>query len=378
MADFINEYKYPMIDLLNDYHINPSTKSENIEEINAKVEIIKEAFKDFNIDAIYVKTIIGPAFSKIIFKISNIKTIKNIKDIENDLSIRLAKRIRINDKLIGNEFIGIEIENKKREIIPIKEAITDLYKEKSDDIKFIIGYDELMKPKYISLNDLPHLLIAGSSGSGKSILLNDILAEIMYLYSPSDLKVILVDLKMVEFREYQRLPHLYNDKIVNDADEALVVLESLVEEMNRRYKIFLENKVSNIKEYNEKVQKLPRIIVFIDEYIELTISSNNNKIKECIKSLVMKSRAAGIHLLISAQKLDSRYMDSIIKSNIPSRISFKVSSAVDSKNILDETGAEKLLGYGDMIFKDYNSINRYQAPFVSNEEILKIIENIKE
>src|SRR5699024_10479811 len=291
--------------------------------------------------------------------------------------------IRIEAPIPGKSAVGIEVPNKIKESVLLKEILlTDEYKNIDSPIPLSLGKDVAGKPIISSIDKMPHLLIAGATGSGKSVCINSIIMNIIYKASPKDVKLLLIDPKVVELSGYNGIPHLLIP-VVTDTKKAAVALNWIVEEMERRYQLFAQNNVRDINSYNDKIKSkktedLHTIVVIIDELADLMMVAAQ-EIEDYICRIAQMARAAGIYLIVATQRPSVDVITGTIKANIPSRISFAVSSQVDSRTILDMSGAEKLLGRGDMLFYPsfYSKPLRIQGAFISDSEVEDIVEFLK-
>jgi len=294
-----------------------------------------------------------------------------------------AETIRIQAPIPGKDVVGIEIPNEKIDTIYLRELIdSKLFKESSSPLTIVLGKDIVGKPFITDLKKLPHLLIAGTTGSGKSVGINAMILSLLYKNSPDKLRLLMIDPKMLEFSIYNDIPHLLTP-VITKAKQAIVALNNMVHEMERRYSLMSINRTKNIEGYNEKVKKeggehLPYIVVIIDELADLMMTSGKD-VEYSIARLAQMARASGIHLVVATQRPSVDVVTGLIKANLPSRISYRVGQKVDSKIILDQQGAESLLGKGDMLFTPPGSTGlvRLHAPWSTEEEIEKIVNFIK-
>ena len=294
-----------------------------------------------------------------------------------------AETIRIQAPIPGKDVVGIEIPNQTRETIYLREILdSDLFKNSKSPLTLALGKDIVGKPFVTDLKKLPHLLIAGTTGSGKSVGINSMILSLLYKNSPDTLKLIMIDPKMLEFSIYNDIPHLLTP-VITKPKQAVTALNNVVLEMERRYEIMSKTKTKNIENYNEKAKKegfepFSYIVVIIDELADLMMTSGKD-VEQSIARLAQKARASGIHLIVATQRPSVDVVTGLIKANLPSRISYRVGQKVDSKIILDQLGAESLLGRGDMLFTPPSSVGlvRLHAPWSSEEEIEKVVEFIK-
>ena len=376
------DFKLPSLDFLND----PPKISKNVdeEEIDQKIYDLLDKLRRFKIDGDVVRTYSGPVVTTFEFRpAANVKVSK-ILNLEDDLAMALkAKTIRIQAPIPGKDVVGIEIPNKNIETIYLKEILqSEIFKKASSPLTIALGKDIVGQPFITDLKKLPHLLIAGTTGSGKSVGINSMLLSLLYKNSPKTLRLIMIDPKMLEFSIYNDIPHLLTP-VITDSKKALIALSNLVSEMERRYKIMAQTSTKNIENYNQKAIKnnfetLPYIVIIIDELADLMMTSGKD-VEFYIARLAQMARASGIHLIVATQRPSVNVVTGLIKANLPSRISFRVGQKIDSKVILDQMGADSLLGRGDMLFTPPSNTGliRLHAPFATEEEILKIVEFLK-
>jgi S-DNA-T family DNA segregation ATPase FtsK/SpoIIIE len=353
----------------------------NEEEIDKKVNLLLNKLRNFKIEGDVVRTYTGPVVTTFEFKpLAHIKVSK-ILNLQDDLAMALkASTIRIQAPIPGKDVVGIEIPNDEIETIYLREILeTDLFKNSKAPLLIALGKDIVGKPFVTDLAKLPHLLIAGTTGSGKSVGINAMILSLLYRNSPDDLKLMMIDPKMLEFSIYNDIPHLLTP-VITEAKKALTGLSNMVKEMERRYKLMSDAKVKNIENYNAKFSenKMPYIVVVIDELADLMMTGGKD-VEYSIARLAQMARASGIHLIVATQRPSVDVVTGLIKANLPSRISYKVGQKIDSKVILDTFGAESLLGRGDMLFTPPGSstLVRLHAPFTTEEEIEEIVEFLK-
>lgn len=364
----------------------PQKKHSQLDELelDEKIKDLIQKLKHFNIDGDVIRTYSGPVVSTFEFKpAANIKVSK-ILGLQDDLAMALrAQTIRIQAPIPGKDVVGIEIPNKSVDTIYIREILdSTLFKESASPLTLILGKDIVGKPFITDLKKLPHLLIAGTTGSGKSVGINAMILSLLYKNSPDDLRLMMIDPKMLEFSIYNDIPHLLTP-VITKPKEAIVALNNMVYEMERRYRLMSETKTKNIENYNEKatkekLEKLPYIVVIIDELADLMMTSGKD-VEHSIARLAQMARASGIHLIVATQRPSVDVVTGLIKANLPSRISYKVGQKIDSKIILDSMGAESLLGRGDMLFTPpgMSGIIRLHAPWSTEGEIEKVVEFLK-
>ncbi len=380
-----SKYKLPKLGLLAD--IGKKGKSiANIKYANESGQRLIEILNEFGVGASLIATHIGPSVTKFEVKPDLGVRVNKISNLQYDIKMALAaKDIRIEAPIPGKSAVGIEIPNIEKTSVLMKEllkSIPDKYSGKK--LMFALGKDLMGNCVYGELNKMPHLLIAGATGSGKSVCVNSIITSILMRAKPDEVKMLLVDPKKVEFTPYKQIPHLLGP-VITDGEEANRALKVIVNMMDERYELFASAKVRNIAGYNayidqhpdEGLQKLPWIVVIIDELADLMLVAAK-EVEASIQRITQLARAAGIHLIVATQRPSVDVITGVIKANIPSRIAFAVSSAVDSRTILDQMGAEKLLGYGDMLYIPVGETNpiRVQGVFVSDNEVQKICDYV--
>lgn len=376
-------YRLPPLSLLQP--VGPRQRS-NLNQVaaNEKGERLIEILGNFDIDAELIATHIGPAVTKFEVKPDSNVKVSKINSVSDNIKMELAARdIRIEAPIPGRNAVGIEIPN----VEPTAVRMIELIKSVPSDIKdvktlFVLGKDLMGKPVYCNLHKMPHLLIAGATGSGKSVCMNTIITSFLLRTTPDEVKLLLIDPKKVEFTPYQKIPHLIGP-VISDAAEASRALKVVVLMMEERYEIFSRTQVRNIDSYNEKIRQfpdeklkaMPYIVVIIDELADL-MAIAGKEVEMSIQRITQLARAAGIHLIVATQRPSTDVITGIIKANIPSRIAFSVSSGIDSRTILDHIGAERLLGNGDMLYLPIGepSAIRLQGVYVTDDEVHKIAE----
>ncbi|EDM23977.1 DNA translocase FtsK [Caminibacter mediatlanticus TB-2] len=374
------DWKFPPINYLQ----KPPKKKKEINEadIDKKIKVLLEKLKQFKIEGDVVRYYIGPVVTTFEFKpLPHIKVSK-ILALQDDLAMALkAKSIRIQAPIPGKDVVGIEIPNEKMETIYLREILeSDIFNKSKSPLTLALGKDIVGVPFVTDLKKLPHLLIAGTTGSGKSVGINAMILSLLYRNSPDELKFVMIDPKMLEFSIYNDIPHLLTP-VITEPKKAITALNAMVKEMERRYKLMAKMRVKNIEGYNQKVkkeEKLPYIVIIIDELADLMMTSGKD-VEYSIARLAQMARASGIHLIVATQRPSVDVVTGLIKANLPSRISFKVGQKIDSKVILDQFGAESLLGRGDMLFTPpgITGLLRLHAPFTTEEEIEKVVEFLK-
>lgn len=375
-------FKLPSTEFLQHPPKKQNVVDEN--ELDDKIRDLIEKLAHFNIDGDVVRTYAGPVVSTFEFKpAANIKVSK-ILGLQDDLAMALrAQTIRIQAPIPGKDVVGIEIPNKTVETIYLRDIFeSKLFQEASSPLTLVLGKDIVGKPFITDLKKLPHLLIAGTTGSGKSVGINAMILSLLYKNSPDQLRLLMIDPKMLEFSVYNDIPHLLTP-VITKPKEAISALNNMVYEMERRYQLMSETRTKNIENFNEKMkieggEALPYIVVIIDELADLMMTSGKD-VEYSIARLAQMARASGIHLIVATQRPSVDVVTGLIKANLPSRISYKVGQKIDSKIILDGMGAESLLGRGDMLFTPpgMSGLVRLHAPWSSESEIEKIVDFIK-
>lgn len=379
-------YKLPPLDLLKAPSVDTQSTAP-AEDLNKKAALLEETLKSFNVEAKVVNVISGPSVTRYEIQPAIGVKVQKITSLSDDIALNMrASSIRIEAPIPGKAAVGIEIENAKREAVTLREIIgSATFRNNKSKLAFSVGRDIGGNAVVADLGKMPHLLIAGATGSGKSVCINTIIASILYKARPEEVKLIMIDPKMVELGNYNGIPHLLIP-VVTDANKAASALNWAVAEMTDRYKKFAANGVRDIGAYNmymkekgEKEEILPQIVVIIDELSDLMMVASS-QVEDAICRLAQLARAAGMHLIVATQRPSVDVITGLIKANIPSRIAFMVSSQIDSRTIIDMPGAEKLVGNGDMLFKpqDLNKPKRIQGPFVSDAEVRNLIEYVKE
>ncbi|MDO9265560.1 MAG: DNA translocase FtsK 4TM domain-containing protein [Sulfurimonas sp.] len=375
-------FTLPSVDFLQ----KPNNKAHSVDEseLDGKIKFLIEKLAHFKIDGDVVRTYAGPVVSTFEFKpAANVK-VSRILNLQDDLAMALsAESIRIQAPIPGKDVVGIEIPNATVDTIYLRDLLdSKLFKESSSPLTIVLGKDIVGRPFITDLKKLPHLLIAGTTGSGKSVGINAMILSLLYKNSPDQLRLLMIDPKMLEFSIYNDIPHLLTP-VITKPKQAIVALNNMVFEMERRYGLMSENRTKNIENYNEKVKKeggehLPYIVVIIDELADLMMTSGKD-VEHSIARLAQMARASGIHLVVATQRPSVDVVTGLIKANLPSRISYRVGQRIDSKIILDQQGAESLLGKGDMLFTPPGSTGlvRLHAPWSTEEEIEKIVNFIK-
>ena len=383
----VKPYKYtrPSIDLI-------TTQSDDLsifnEEIPMKRVALENALEKFGVPAKVQNVVIGPTVTRYEIEMPEGISVKKILSLDADIAYALSAKgqIRIEAPIPGRSKVGIEVPNDKVAKVSIKDVL--LSKEFSlspSPLTFALGKDITGTVKVCNLQKMPHLLVAGTTGSGKSVCLNAIITSLIYKSSPDEVKFIMIDPKQVELSMYEGLPHMVIPKVLTDPNKAVNALQWAVDEMERRFKLISEERVRNIDEYNKtekvlsrKVKKMPYIVIIFDEFADF-MAVAKNEIEDKIRRLAGKARAAGIHLILATQRPSTDVVTGTLKANLPARIAFKVASRVDSEVIMGATGAEKLLGYGDMLYKPADSSPiRLQGCFIDTPETKDIVNFIIE
>lgn len=373
------EWEFPSLDLLkggdSNVHVDDEILMEGAEKIRKKLD-------QFGISVVMYEVNVGPTVIQYTLKPDEAVKLSRITALKNDMALALAaEKVRIEAPIPGKSLVGIEVPNKSRAIVRLREILESKeFVESKSKLTLPLGRDVAGKPIIGRLEDMPHLLVAGATGSGKSVAVNSFLVSLLYQNSPRDLKLILVDPKGgVELGHYNGIPHLLTP-VIRDAEKAAISLRWIVAEMNRRYAALSENKVRNVTEYNELegISKMPKIIVVIDELAELMMVAGK-EVEASICRVAQLARAVGIHLLIATQRPSVDVVTGLIKANIPSRIAFAVSSQIDSRTILDGMGAEDLLGKGDMLYQPIGMSKpmRIQGVMITTEEVERVTNRIK-
>ena len=377
------DFVLPSLDLLNDAPPRSLQVSES--EIDQKISDLLEKLRRFKIDGDVVRTYTGPVVTTFEFKPAPHIKVSKILTLQDDLAMALkAQTIRIQAPVPGKDVVGIEIPNRQIETIYLKDVLkSDVFQDSSSPLTIALGKDIVGNPFVTDLRRLPHLLIAGTTGSGKSVGINSMLLSLLYRNSPDMLRIIMIDPKQLEFLIYDGIPHLLAP-VITEAKQAVVALANMTEEMTRRNKLMSHARAKNIESYNEKAKEqgltpLPYILVIIDELADLMMTSGK-EVEYHIARLAQMARAAGIHLIVATQRPSVDVVTGLIKANLPSRISYKVGQKVDSKVIIDAMGAESLLGRGDLLFTPPSSsgLIRLHAPFATEKEIENIVDYLKD
>lgn len=376
-------YTYPAIDLLEDRNSDGGVDDG---EIRQRAVAIEETLDSFGIDGKVVQIDVGPTVTCYELKPQRGVKVSKIVNLADDLALSLATSgIRILAPIPGKSHVGIEVPNDKKEVVGLKEILaSEKYVKSKYKIPFAMGKSISGDVEVSAIEKMPHLLVSGATGSGKSVCINTIIMSILYKHSPNDVKLLLVDPKVVELSIYNGIPHLIMP-VITDPKKASSSLFWAISEMEKRYKLFEKHHVRDIvgykkaQESDDSMENLPYIVIIIDELADLMMTVGA-EVEDYITRLAQKSRACGIHLIIATQRPTVDVITGTIKANIPSRISFAVTSQIDSRTILDAQGAEKLLGKGDMLYQSSDSMKptRIQGAFVSDDEVMNVVQSIKE
>ncbi|PDW95893.1 DNA translocase FtsK [Helicobacter pylori] len=376
------DYELPTTQLLNAVCLKDTSLDEN--EIDQKIQDLLSKLRTFKIDGDIIRTYSGPIVTTFEFRPAPSVKVSRILGLSDDLAMTLcAESIRIQAPIRGKDVVGIEIPNSQSQIIYLREILeSELFQKSSSPLTLALGKDIVGNPFITDLKKLPHLLIAGTTGSGKSVGVNAMILSLLYKNPPDQLKLVMIDPKMVEFSIYADIPHLLTP-IITDPKKAIGALQSVAKEMERRYSLMSEYKVKTIDSYNEQapnngVEAFPYLIVVIDELADLMMTGGKEA-EFPIARIAQMGRASGLHLIVATQRPSVDVVTGLIKTNLPSRVSFRVGTKIDSKVILDTDGAQSLLGRGDMLFTPpgTNGLVRLHAPFATEDEIKKIVDFIK-
>ena len=372
-----SRYTRPSLEILNTAQASTGEKV-NIEVLKEDANFIEGVFSDFNIVIEVINIKVGPVITLYeVLPAPGIK-INSIINLADDISRSMgATSVRI-AQVYGTKFIGIEIPNKQREMVTIKELLaSNEFKKTNHKIPICIGKDITGNTKVVDLSKMPHLLVAGTTGSGKSVFINSLLTSMLYQFEPSELRLILIDPKMIELSVYNDIPHLLTP-VVTEPRKSIIALKWVCNEMENRYQLMNEVGCRSLENFNYQTdEKMPFIVVVIDEMADLMMTAGK-EVEHYVQRLAQKARACGIHLVMATQRPSVDIITGSIKANFPSRISFQVASKYDSRTILGEVGAEQLLGNGDMLMMINGSgIIRYQSAFMSDKEVQKMISEIK-
>lgn len=383
-----SNYKLPSVNILDNPKIDKNKNSNDFTRSNK--QILERVLDDFQVPGKVVEIHIGPAVTQYEVKIDSGTKVSRISSIKDEIKLALAaKEIRIQAPIPGKSTIGVEVPNPYISEVRIKEILTTIPKGfENSKLLVSLGKDIMGRSQLADLSKMPHLLVAGSTGSGKSVCINSFIISLLMRYKPDEVKLVLVDPKKVELSNYNGVPHLLYP-VVTDPKKASIALKKIVEEMEKRYELFSEYHVKNISSYNDYVEKENKkrpdsglkkmlyYVVIIDELADLMLIAAK-EVEDSIMRITQMARAAGIHLIVATQRPSTDVITGVVKANIPSRISFAVSSYIDSRTILDMSGAEKLLGKGDMLYLPMgeNAPIRIQGSFISDDEIRRVIDYV--
>lgn len=378
----LEHYKLPTMD----YLIPPESQIEDTEWLAAQSEKLEESLSHFGVEATVINAVQGPTVTRFELTVGQGTKVSRVRNLADDLKLTLAARdIRIQAPIPGESAIGIEIPNRTSRAVRISEVIeTEVFQNSTSPLEAVLGLGLTGEPETIDLRKMPHGLIAGATGSGKSVCINSILVSLLYKALPADLKMMLIDPKMVELAPFNGIPHLISP-VITDVKAATAALKWAVSEMERRYELLAHAGVRDIDRYNEKAVenrqfslKMPYLLIVIDELADLMMMAPAD-VEVSISRIAQKARACGIHLIIATQRPSVDVITGIIKANIPTRIAFSVSSQVDSRTMIDTNGAERLLGRGDMLYvgNGESAPVRLQGTFVTDGEIERIIEHVQ-
>ncbi len=373
-------YQLPPKSLITKPQETPPDLTASIEK---QINILNKTFEEFQVGATVLKHTQGPTVTRYEIRLDKGVNVKKVTGIADNIKMALAAtEIRIEAPIPGKSTVGIEVPNEEKQTVHFADIINhSKFNHAAQPLTIGLGLDIDGKPVYASIKSMPHGLIAGATGSGKSVCINTLLMSLLLKYRPDELKLILVDPKMVELTNYNDIPHLITP-VITDSKAATAALKWLVEEMDRRFNMFSETRSRDIDSYNNSVEseedKMPYIVIVVDELSDLMMVSSQH-VEDAIKRLTQKARACGIHLIIATQRPSTDVIKGTIKSNIPTRIAFSVASHVDSQTIIDSSGADKLLGKGDMLFVTNGQGKvRLQGAYVSDEDIERVTEYIRE
>ena len=377
------DFKLPLNKFFQDA---PKMKKSKMDEdlIDKKIGDLLDKLSKFKIEGDVVRTYTGPVVTTFEFKPAAHIKVSKILNLQDDLAMALkAQTNRIQAPIPGKDVVGIEVPNEESQIIYFKDLLdSEIFQKSTSPLTMILGKDIVGKPFVTDLKKLPHLLIAGTTGSGKSVGINSMILSLLYKNSPDDLKLVMIDPKMLEFTMYEDIPHLLTP-IITKPSEAVTALANMVLEIERRYTLIAKSRTKNIENYNEKSKTadydaFPYIVVIIDELGDLMMTSGK-EVEISIARLAQMARASGIHLIVATQRPSVDVVTGLIKANLPSRIAYKVGQRIDSKIILDAMGAESLLGRGDMLFTPpgMSGLVRLHAPWSKESEIEEVVEFLK-
>lgn len=380
----VDGYQLPSTEFLRGSDAYPDAGMSEA-ELQEQHDKLQETFDNFGIDALVCDSIVGPRVTQFRVKPGYGVRVETIAGLDNNIALSLkANAVRIQAPIPGEPYVGVEAPNPRSRTIALRDALeSQVWENSTMAIPIALGMDIAGQFQFCDLAKAPHLLIAGSTGSGKSVCINNIILSLLYRFQPGELELVLVDPKRVELAMYRELPHLIHP-VVDEAKQACQALKWLVREMEMRYEIMADKRVRNIAGYNEKARQegfdpMSYIVLIIDEMADLMMTAKDD-VETPIARLAQMSRAVGIHTILATQRPSVNIITGVIKANFPTRIAFKVSSQIDSRTILDSKGAEALQGKGDMLYTPpgQSRLKRLQSPFVDDDEILKITDCIRE
>jgi S-DNA-T family DNA segregation ATPase FtsK/SpoIIIE len=373
------KYRLPSVELLN--KVQKTKTKDNIAELEAVAASLQARLKDFDVDGQMVEVSPGPVITMYEFKPAPGVKINKVANLSDDLALALGcGSLRVIAPIPGKSVIGIEVPNKNRETVYIRELIdSNLFKTSEKKIPLAIGKDTIGNPYVTDLSNMPHLLVAGTTGSGKSVFINSIICSILYKFSPEQVRMLMVDPKMLELSVYDGIPHLLHP-VITDAQKASRALKWAVKTMMERYALISSKGAKSITSYNAVADEpMPYIVIIVDELADLMMVSSKD-VESSLTRLAQMARAAGIHIVLATQRPSVDVITGLIKANFPARISFQVSSRIDSRTVLDGMGAEKLLGAGDMLFipPGTGRLERFHGAFVTDDEVKKVVDFVKQ
>ncbi len=360
--------------------VPPLSERKIDEDLKENAKILVETLQDFGVDSKVTDIEKGPTVTRYELELAPGIKLQKIYSLADDIALALkAPSVRIVAPILGKGTVGIEVPNTQKEIVFLREVLeSEEFKKAQSPLTLALGKDVSGRPVIVDLKELPHLLIAGTTGSGKTVCINSILVSLLFKSQPNTVKLLLIDPKMVELSIFNEIPHLLCP-VIQDVNKACKALSWMVEEMERRYKTLAQEGVRNIDSFNKKEFRMPFIVVVIDELADLMLQAKD-KMESLILRLAQLARAVGIHLILATQRPSVDVITGVIKANFPARISFRVASKVDSRTVLDFTGADKLLGKGDMLFlkPDMQRPIRCQGSFITDKEIRRVVDHLKE
>ena len=380
------KYQVPSIKILSEYQTGTKIYKELEVKAKEKAKLLLATLASFNLNVKIANIIIGPSITMYELEPEIGVKVSRFNSVTSDIALALAATsIRIEAPIPGKSLVGIEVPNEKIQMISLREVLLSPNNDVTSKLQVGLGKDINGVSTFLDINKTPHMLVAGSTGSGKSVCINSIIVSILLKCDPTEVNMVMIDPKKVELTPYNDIPHLLTP-VVTDPKKASLVLAKMVQEMEYRYELFAKTNTRNIATYNEKVKTnpdisfktLPFIVIIVDELADLMMVASN-EVETSIARIAQMARACGMHLIIATQRPSTDVITGLIKSNIPTRIAFAVSSSIDSRTILDRTGAEKLLGKGDMLLSEAGSpvVRRIQGAFLTDDEIYKVVEKVK-